>query len=336
MAGMLLPAWTLAADSIAVSRIGSFYIGGKPVHLDDAPARPRVRRHDLAAEQVQPRGDFVYGQVYVHFVLLARPTARYPLLLWPGGSLTGVTYETTPDGRDGWQMNFLRAGYSVYSTDAQQGGRASWARYPEISPEEPTFRDAAFLWEIFRIGPPGSYDSTPEKRARYPNVRFPVAAFEQFARQAVPRFRMDSELTVAAYDALIERVCPCILLTHSASGPTGMDAVAKRPDLIKGLISIEPSGGVPIAPENLKRVVSVPQLIVWGDYLGDAKNRETWEPLHRSSLEYATKLRNAGASVEWWDLPERGIKGNSHLLMMDDNSAEIARSIDSWIRKTVR
>ncbi len=286
---MLLPAWAHSADSIAISRIGSFYIGGKAVHLEGAPARPRVRRHDLPAESVRPQGDFVYGQVYVHFVLLARPTARYPLLLWPGGSLTGVTYETTPDGRDGWQMDFLRAGHSVYSTDASQGGRASWARFPEISPEEPTFRDAAFLWEVFRIGPPGSYSGTVEKRAAYPGMRFPIAAFEQFARQAVPRFRMDTDLTVAAYDALIERVCPCILLTHSASGPTGMEAMAKRPDLIKGLISIEPSGGAPIAPQDLKRVVGVPQLIVWGDYLEDARNRDTWEPLHRSSLEYATE-----------------------------------------------
>ena len=62
IAGMLLPAWIQAADSIAISRIGSFYIGGKAVHLESSPARPRVRRPDLAAEQVQARGDFVYGQ----------------------------------------------------------------------------------------------------------------------------------------------------------------------------------------------------------------------------------------------------------------------------------
>ena len=38
--------------------------------------------------------------------------ARIPLLMWHGGGLTGVTYETTPDGREGWLNYFLRKGWS--------------------------------------------------------------------------------------------------------------------------------------------------------------------------------------------------------------------------------
>jgi len=30
-------------------------------------------------------------------------------------------------------------------------------------------------------------------------------------------------------------------------------------------------------------------------------------------------------------LPERGIRGNSHMLMMDDNSDQIAALIQEWI-----
>lgn len=323
------------AEPLAIREIGSFHVGGKEVRLD-GKGRERVRREGLAKETVQPKGDFLYGQVYVHFVLLERPTAPYPLVLWPGGSLTGVTYESTPDGREGWQMNFLRAGHSVYTTDAWQTGRANWARFPEISPEEPVFRDAAFLWEIFRIGPPGSFATAPAARQAWPDTRFPTGAFEQFARQAAPRFRLDSELTTAAYDQLLQRVCPCVLLTHSASGPTGYEALQKRPDLIRGLVSIEPSGGIDLTKETASRVARVPQLIVWGDHVTDPGARETWEPLYRGSRRYAGELERAGASVEWLDLPAQGVKGNSHLIMMDANSAEIARLIDQWIRKSVR
>jgi len=31
---------------------------------------------------------------------------------------TGVTWETTPDGREGWLNYFLRKGWAVYNSDA--------------------------------------------------------------------------------------------------------------------------------------------------------------------------------------------------------------------------
>ena len=36
---------------------------------------------------------------------------KLPLLMWHGGGLTGVTYETTPDGREGWLNMFVRKGW---------------------------------------------------------------------------------------------------------------------------------------------------------------------------------------------------------------------------------
>ena len=65
--------------------------------------------------------------------------APIPLLLWHGGGLSGVTYETTPDGREGWLNYFLRKGWSVYNSDAVERGRAGWAQYPDIFKGEPVF-----------------------------------------------------------------------------------------------------------------------------------------------------------------------------------------------------
>jgi len=59
--------------------------------------------------------------------------------MWHGGGLTGVTYETTPDGREGWLNYFLRKGWSVYNSDAVERGRAGWAQYPDIFKSEPVF-----------------------------------------------------------------------------------------------------------------------------------------------------------------------------------------------------
>lgn len=46
----------------------------------------------------------------------------------------------------------------------------------------------------------------------------------------------------AADVALLERIGPCILVTHSQSGPYGWVAADARPDLVKGIVAIEPEG----------------------------------------------------------------------------------------------
>jgi len=42
-------------------------------------------------------------------------------------------------------------------------------------------------------------------------------------------------------------------------------------------------------------------------------------------------VRAAGGSVDVVDLPAAGIKGNSHMLMMDKNNGEIADLIQKWL-----
>jgi len=42
-------------------------------------------------------------------------------------------------------------------------------------------------------------------------------------------------------------------------------------------------------------------------------------------------LKGAGGSVDIIDLPDRGIRGNSHMLMMDKNNAQVAELIQQWL-----
>ena len=37
--------------------------------------------------------------------------------------------------------------------------------------------------------------------------------------------------------------------------------------------------------------------------------------------------------AEWLDLPEAGIKGNTHMIMMDSNSDQVAARIQAWLAK---
>jgi hypothetical protein len=42
-------------------------------------------------------------------------------------------------------------------------------------------------------------------------------------------------------------------------------------------------------------------------------------------------LQAAGGSVDVVDLPDAGIKGNSHMMMMDRNSDQVADLIQKWL-----
>ena len=52
--------------------------------------------------------------------------ATLPIVLIPGGALTGVHFLTTPDGREGWAHYFVRRGYPVYIVDVPGRGRAGF------------------------------------------------------------------------------------------------------------------------------------------------------------------------------------------------------------------
>ena len=124
-----------------VREIGSFHVGGSLVTLSGLPLRERVSTPGGPVHYVDPNGEIAAGQMYVQYVRLAEPRGRVPVLMWHGGGESGVNWETTPDGRDGWQMRFLRAGLDVYVSDSVERGRASWAPYPNDSYERAVLPD---------------------------------------------------------------------------------------------------------------------------------------------------------------------------------------------------
>jgi pimeloyl-ACP methyl ester carboxylesterase len=310
-----------------VKEVGSFHVGGRTVALSGMPTRDVVFSPGAPAIKVDPNGEFEAEQMYVQYVKLAQPKAKVPILLWHGGGLTGVTWETKPDGKPGWQQFFLNAGYDVYVSDAVERGRASWARYPEIFKSEPMFRTKKEAWELFRIGP--SYEIGGQ-RVAFEGQQFPVEAFDQFAKQGVPRWVTNDAATQKAYDALVEKVCPCVVVVHSQGGNFGFNAALAAPDKIKALIAIEPSGAPDPTKVDVGKLKGVPHLIVWGDFRDKVA---VWQRVQIAPTKYRDALVAAGAKADVFDLPVMGIKGNTHMLMMDRNSDDVAKLIHDWIAK---
>jgi pimeloyl-ACP methyl ester carboxylesterase len=320
---------TLAASPAAadylVREIGSFHVGGRTETLSGLPARDVVFSPGAPSRRVDPNGEFEVEQMYVQYVKLAQPRAKLPILLWHGGGLTGVTWETKPDGKPGWQHFFLQNGYDTYVSDAVERGRASWARYPEIFKTEPLFRTKKEAWELFRIGP--TYEPGGQ-RVAYEGQQFPVEAFDQFMKQAVPRWTSTDAAIQRAYDAYVDKVCPCIVVVHSQGGNFGFTAALNAPDKIKALVAVEPSGSPDPAKVDVAKLKGVPHLILWGDYIDQ---NEAWQGYRKAPTRYREALVAAGVKADVMDLPAMGVKGNSHMLMMDRNSDDIARRVHDWL-----
>ena len=323
MAATPLP---LLADYM-VKEVGSFHVGGRTAALSGMPTSDVVFSPGAPAIKVDPNGEFEAEQMYVQYVKLAQPKAKVPILLWHGGGLTGVTWETKPDGKPGWQQFFLNAGYDVYVSDAVERGRASWARYPEIFKSQPMFRTKKEAWELFRIGP--SYEIGGQ-RVAFEGQQFPIEAFDQFAKQGVPRWVTNDEATQKAYDALVEKVCPCVVVVHSQGGNFGFNAALAAPDKIKAVVAIEPSGAPDPAKVDVGKLKGVPHLIVWGDFRDKVA---VWQRLPIAPTKYREALVAAGGKADVFDLPVMGIKGNTHMLMMDRNSDDVAKLVHDWIAK---
>ena len=62
-----------------------------------------------------------------------------------------------------------------------------------------------------------------------------------------------------------------------------------------------------------------------------AKLNPRWATFKKIDTEYANAIKAAGGTVDWINLPEIGIKGNSHMMMQDKNSDQIAEVIQKWL-----
>ena len=316
----------MAGEPITLRGMGSFHVGGRTVEIKGEPVRELVLSPGGMPLRLDPNGLHQVEAMYVQYFLPDHRKGQYPLLLWHGGGLTGVIYESTPDGREGWLNMFLCKGWDVYVSDAVERGRSGFAP-PSVWPDEPIFLPKQNPFERFRIGQgAGSWNADPGQMKVLPGNQFPVEAYDTFMKKVVPRWMSTDGATIAAYTALLDKLGPSAVLCHSQGCGFGFRVAQARPELFKALVAIEPA--VAGDPDQAGKLKDVPTLIVYGDFIdGDAR----WPTMRQFALDYAAAMRAAGGSVDVVNLPDIGISGNSHMLMMDKNNGAIADFIQQWL-----
>src|SRR5471032_1367920 len=186
-----------ADENIVLRDMGTFHVGGRVVEITGKPVRELILGAGGVPAKIDPNGLYQVEQMYVQYFLPQNRKGKFPLLMWHGGGLTGVTYETTPDGREGWRNLFSRKGWDVYNSDAVERGRSGFAP-PDVGNSEPNFLTKANPFDRFRIGQgAGSWNADPAKMKVNAGSQFPVEAYENFTKQIVPRWTTTDEAVIA-------------------------------------------------------------------------------------------------------------------------------------------
>jgi hypothetical protein len=163
---------------------------------------------------------------------------------------------------------------------------------------------------------------------------FPLEAQGEFWKQMVPDWLASLPTpnpTVPALSELAVRLGGTVLVSHSQSGIYPFQTAALSRQGIAGIVSIEP-GACPAADGDLKPYAGLPILVLFGDYVDQSPR---WAPRLKACREFVAAANAAGGKAELVLLPEIGIPGNSHMLMQDRNSLEIADWLAGWIDRQV-
>ncbi|MFO7602067.1 MAG: alpha/beta fold hydrolase, partial [Candidatus Desulfacyla sp.] len=181
---------------MVIQEQGSFAVGGSVI----------THPGTLDPFKMTPQGQTFHGDHAYVFYQIPENARKLPLVLWHGYGQFSKTWETTPDGREGYQNIFLRRGYGVYVLDQPRRGNAGRSTQPITINPVP---DEQKWFDFFRIGIWPDY---------FPGVQFSQdpASLEQYFRQMTPDTGpIDIDLNSDAVAALFDKIGQGILVTHS-------------------------------------------------------------------------------------------------------------------------
>ena len=311
---------------LIINKQGSFFVGGQDVTSDTLSTLPAFGS----------KGTITLDQMYVAYQIPVKARSTSVVLIH-GCCLTGKTWESTPDNRMGWNEYFVRRGFPTYVIDQVGRGRSAVnaasqinaVKTNQVPPEKlPTVIAASHegAWQIFRFG--AEYPKTFEGQ------RFPIAAQQGLWQQMVADWYYGMEepnATPMALSTLSKELKKTVLISHSQSGIFPFNSAKISNDGIAGIISIEPAA-CPSADSDLTPYLKIPSLVMFGDFV-ELSTR--WAPRLKACREFVTKVNAQGGKAELLVLPEIGIKGNTHMLMQDNNSIELAALLSTWIENHI-
>jgi Alpha/beta hydrolase family len=343
-AGIIASAGALADQNakpapLVIQEQGSFAAGGtiktEPGTFD--PLHPMV-----AAGQTY-HGDHAYA-----FYQIPVNARRYPLVMWHGAGQFSKTWETTPDGREGFQNIFLRRGFATYLIDQPRRGDAGRGMVETTIKPIP---DEQLWFNQFRLGVWPNY---------FAGVQFSQhpETLDQYFRSVTPNTG-PFDLTVVSdgVSALFNKIGPGILVTHSQSGGLGWLTAIKNQN-VRAVVAFEPGSnfvfpegevpppmpnafdilrGVPVPLSEFMKLTKIPIIIFYGDNIPDQPTTlpalDSWRVRLAMARLWRDTVNRHGGDFTVVHLPEIGIKGNTHFPFSDLNNLEVANQLSQYLEK---
>lgn len=340
-ATMLVPLRAMAdqagkPEPLTIKEQGSFAVGGKVLNT------PGTFDNNMPTAAGQSfHGDHLYA-----FYQIPQTPKALPIVMLHGAFQSARSWETTSDGREGFQTIFLRRGFPVYLVDQPRRGRAGNSTV--ASAIEPTPNDQLFF-DQFRIGKWPNY---------FDNVQFDrkPETLDQFFRSVTPNTGpFDGGVISDAMSALFAKTGPAILFTHSQGGGPGW-LTAIKSENVKAVVAFEPGSGfifpegelpeeMPSAAGTLKpeavsladfeKLTRIPIVIYYGDNFPveptTERGQDNWRVRLAMAKLWVEAINKHGGDARLVHLPEIGIRGNTHFLMSDLNNVEIADQVSRFL-----
>lgn len=327
---------------IVLEEQGSFAFGGTVIE-----AKGEFDRYNLFPSSNGQTHHSDHGYAFYQIPVNAR---KYPIAFLHGGGQSARSFETTPDGREGFQNIFLKRRYSVYLVDQPRRGRAGNS---SVSTTINPIPSEQFAYNFFRIGFwPDYFEGVQFKKDE--------ETLNQYFRQITPNTGAFDEETVSdAMSELFNRIGEGILVAHSqGAGPAFFTAI--KNDKVKSLVLYEPggcslpfpSGEVPsanditmpaylpikeISREDFSKLSRIPIILYFGDYIPKEHSENPYLEEWRLRIElirvWEDILRKHGGDIEIVILPEIGIYGNTHFPFSDLNNIEIADLLEKYFEE---
>lgn len=329
-------------DLIVLKDQGSFTVGGTIIQNQGTYDGSKFDNFKPYPDGQTIHGDHAY--VFYQIPDKARPM---PLVFLHGAGQSSKTWETTPDGREGFQNIFLRRKYATYLVDQPRRGKAGRSTVPVAL--EPT-ADEQMWFEIFRIGVWPNY---------FDNVQFPrdKESLDNFFRQMTPNTGpFDNGVITNSLVELFDKIGSGILVTHSQGGLPGW-FTGINSNNVKAIVSYEPGtypfpegelpkpitgrtgvlSGVEVPLDDFLKLTKIPIVMYFGDNIGEEMTEElgaeNWRTRQSLGKLFVETINRHGGDAMLIELPKIGIKGNTHFPMSDLNNIEIADLLSDWLKE---
>jgi hypothetical protein len=337
------------SQNLVLKGIGSFFLSGDQ-HVVNAPE---------AFNSVS--GNAMINQMYVQFMKPATTNAHkeWPIVFMHGGGLSSKCWQTTPDGRMGWDEYFVREGFDTYLAEAVARARSGFdaLKYQQVRwgtaacvapfpcPALPniSITTDAFDWSAFRWGDFATLTPNPGQRFPMNTVGVGPGSNLQFYNQAIPGMTRTLALgspgpadpalfynSPSQLAKLSNELGGAILVGHSESSDYPTRAALQTGSAgVRGIIQLETGCFANLTPAHISVLKNIPILIVVADFM------TTPQP-PASCVTEMNQINGAGGDMTFISLPAIGIHGNGHMMMLDNNNLQVADVLINWIHQHVK